>query len=119
VKSIEDIDKNRLNLLRADRGLTPVYEAVMWLRENKNKFRAPIHEPPLISVRLHKHFFKDTFQKAFYTFFLFLLLQLSVKDTKMAKYVENSIGFNDMKAFYCENKDDSNFPFRYLTFYFC
>ncbi|XP_046447259.1 structural maintenance of chromosomes protein 5-like isoform X2 [Daphnia pulex] len=82
VKSIEDIDKNRLNLLRADRGLTPVYEAVMWLRENKNKFRAPIHEPPLIS--------------------------LSVKDTKMAKYVENSIGFNDMKAFYCENKDDMN-----------
>lgn len=70
MKSIEDIDKNRLNLLRADRGLTPVYEAVMWLRENKNKFRAPIHEPPLISVRLHQHFLKIRFETRFIPVFV-------------------------------------------------
>ena len=26
----------------------------------------------------------------------------------MAKYVEGTIAFNDLSAFYCENKDDSN-----------
>lgn len=81
IKNIEDVDRNRLNMLRGE-GLTPIYHAVIWLRENKNKFRAPIYEPPLIS--------------------------LSVKNSAMAMYVENSIGFNDLKAFFCENKDDMN-----------
>lgn len=36
-------------------------------------------------------------------------MQLSVKNSAMAMYVENSIGFNDLKAFFCENKDDSNY----------
>nr|SVE75525.1 EOG090X0JQ4 [Daphnia dolichocephala] len=49
IKNIEDVDKNRLNMLRGE-GLTPIYHAVVWLRENKNQFRAPIYEPPLISV---------------------------------------------------------------------
>lgn len=28
-----------------------IREAILWLRANKDKFRAPIHEPPIISVR--------------------------------------------------------------------
>lgn len=33
---------------------------------------------------------------------------MSVRNGAMAKYVEGCISFNDMKAFFCENKDDSN-----------
>lgn len=117
VKNIEDVDKNRLNLLRDDHGLRSTYQAVLWLRDNKNKFRAPIHEPPLISVRLYKHISDIRCGMSFLNVVI-LWLQLSVKNTKMAKYVENSIGFNDMKAFFCENKDDSNYLFKFKFFLF-
>ena len=65
LKNIEDVDKNRLDLLSGDHGLTHTHQAVMWLRENKHKFRAPIHEPPLMPVRTHNHFSDIRFGMSF------------------------------------------------------
>ncbi len=36
--------------------LSHIHEAIIWLRANKDKFRAPIYEPPIISVSLPTYF---------------------------------------------------------------
>lgn len=51
LKTLQDLDGARLNKLRGDR--PDVYKAVMWLRDNKHRFKATIHEPPILSVILH------------------------------------------------------------------
>jgi len=80
IKNMEDVDRNRLEMLRRDR--PQVHEAVVWLRENKARFRGPIYEP--------------------------LVLSLNIKDAKMGKYVENRVNYNDRIAFFCEDKADMN-----------
>jgi hypothetical protein len=44
------VANQRLELLR--RRHKDMYEAVMWLRENKNKFRHRIYEPMVLEVRI-------------------------------------------------------------------
>lgn len=51
-KNIEDVDNQRLNALKTEFNLGQVYDAIIWLRANKDRFRAPIYEPPIISVSL-------------------------------------------------------------------
>uniref|UniRef100_A0A803YEB6 Structural maintenance of chromosomes protein 5 n=1 Tax=Meleagris gallopavo TaxID=9103 RepID=A0A803YEB6_MELGA len=56
------------------------HSALMWLRKNKHKFKKEVCEP--------------------------MMLTINVKDNKHAKYVENHISTNDMKAFVFESQED-------------
>ncbi|XP_041363245.1 structural maintenance of chromosomes protein 5-like [Gigantopelta aegis] len=78
LRQIQDISNRRLELLRQRHKHT--YEAVTWLRQNKNKFKKNIYEP--------------------------MLLCLNVKNPDHAKYIESHISFNDIRAFVCEDPDD-------------
>lgn len=48
LRGIEDVDRNRLSQLSHQN--KDVYDAILWLRENRNQFRANIYEPPAIAV---------------------------------------------------------------------
>ncbi|XP_077331082.1 structural maintenance of chromosomes protein 5 [Lithobates pipiens] len=56
------------------------YNAVVWLKENKDRFKKRVCLP--------------------------IMLEINVKNNKFAKYVENHISVNDMKAFVFESQDD-------------
>ncbi|XP_070598754.1 structural maintenance of chromosomes protein 5 isoform X2 [Erythrolamprus reginae] len=56
------------------------YNALMWLRQNRDLFKRRVCDPVLLSINM--------------------------KDNKHAKYVENHISANDMKAFVFELKED-------------
>ncbi|XP_018411145.1 PREDICTED: structural maintenance of chromosomes protein 5 isoform X1 [Nanorana parkeri] len=86
----EKIDKaNRLkqydNLLNLkeqnlQKKFADTYNAVVWLKENKNQFKKRVCFP--------------------------IMLEINVKNNKYAKYVENHISLNDMKAFVFESQED-------------
>uniref|UniRef100_A0A8D0GQR5 Structural maintenance of chromosomes protein 5 n=1 Tax=Sphenodon punctatus TaxID=8508 RepID=A0A8D0GQR5_SPHPU len=56
------------------------YNALMWLRENKGQFKRNVCEP--------------------------MMLEINMKDNKYAKYIENHISANDMRAFVFESQED-------------
>ncbi|NXN26027.1 SMC5 protein, partial [Nycticryphes semicollaris] len=56
------------------------HSALMWLRRNKDKFKKKVCEP--------------------------IMLELNMKDNRHAKYVENHISANDMRAFVFESQED-------------
>ncbi|XP_070794733.1 structural maintenance of chromosomes protein 5 isoform X1 [Pituophis catenifer annectens] len=56
------------------------HDALMWLRQNRDRFKRSVCDPVLLSINM--------------------------KDNKHAKYVENHISANDMKAFVFELKED-------------
>ncbi|NXJ99524.1 SMC5 protein, partial [Corythaixoides concolor] len=56
------------------------HSALMWLRKNKDKFKKKVCEP--------------------------MMLEISMKDNRHAKYVENHVSTNDMKAFVFESQED-------------
>ncbi|XP_021236261.1 structural maintenance of chromosomes protein 5 [Numida meleagris] len=56
------------------------HSALMWLRKNKHKFKKEVCEP--------------------------MMLTINVKDNKHAKYIENHISTNDIKAFVFESQED-------------
>ncbi|KAJ1206907.1 hypothetical protein NDU88_002300 [Pleurodeles waltl] len=56
------------------------YNAVMWLRENKDKFKHSVFKP--------------------------IMLEINMKDQRHAKYVENHISMNDLRAFVFESRED-------------
>ncbi|KAE8293747.1 Structural maintenance of chromosomes protein 5 [Larimichthys crocea] len=56
------------------------HTALQWLRQNKELFVGNVHEP--------------------------MMLVISVKDHRYAKYVENHISFHDLRAFVFQRKDD-------------
>ena len=47
---LEDKKNQRLEVLR--RYSKHTYDAVMWLRENQDKFEHPVHEPVMLVVRI-------------------------------------------------------------------
>ncbi|XP_012059137.1 PREDICTED: structural maintenance of chromosomes protein 5 [Atta cephalotes] len=81
-----NIDVKRLELLK-QRDVN-AYKAVLWLKENRDKFSATVHLP--------------------------MLLNINVKEASYAKYLENIIPFRDLIAFTCENKRDMNLLLKYL-----
>ncbi|XP_044263469.1 structural maintenance of chromosomes protein 5 [Tribolium madens] len=86
INRIDNVKQQRLNYLqRVDRD---AYEAVTWLRNNKNLFKGEIYEP--------------------------IMLELNVLDPKNAMYVESVIPLRDRVAFTCTDKDDMNSLIRYL-----
>uniref|UniRef100_H3DCC8 Structural maintenance of chromosomes protein 5 n=1 Tax=Tetraodon nigroviridis TaxID=99883 RepID=H3DCC8_TETNG len=56
------------------------HAALQWLRQNRNRFNGNVYEP--------------------------MLLVINVKDHRFAKYVENHIPFQDLRAFVFQRKDD-------------
>ncbi|KAF5912736.1 hypothetical protein HPG69_007726 [Diceros bicornis minor] len=56
------------------------YDAVLWLRNNRDKFKQRVCEP--------------------------IMLTINMKDNKNAKYVENHISSNDLRAFVFESQED-------------
>ncbi|KAM4876295.1 structural maintenance of chromosomes protein 5 isoform 2-T2 [Thomomys bottae] len=56
------------------------YDAVVWLRNNRDKFKQRVCEP--------------------------IMLTINVKDNKNAKYIENHIPSNDLRAFVFESQED-------------
>ncbi|NXG92706.1 SMC5 protein, partial [Stercorarius parasiticus] len=56
------------------------HSALMWLRKNKDKFKKKVCEP--------------------------MMLEINMKDNRHAKYVENHISANDMRAFVFESQED-------------
>ncbi|XP_028619890.1 structural maintenance of chromosomes protein 5 isoform X4 [Grammomys surdaster] len=56
------------------------YDAVLWLRNNKDRFKQRVCEP--------------------------IMLTINMKDNKNAKYVENHISSNDLRAFVFESQED-------------
>ncbi|XP_077370284.1 structural maintenance of chromosomes protein 5 isoform X1 [Festucalex cinctus] len=56
------------------------YSAVQWLRQNRHLFSGNVYEP--------------------------LMLVINMKDNRFAKYMENHISFNDLRAFVFQKKDD-------------
>ncbi|XP_068603911.1 structural maintenance of chromosomes protein 5-like [Brachionichthys hirsutus] len=56
------------------------HAALQWLRQNKQLFVGNVYEP--------------------------MMLVINVKDHRFAKYVENHISFNDLRAFVFQRKDD-------------
>lgn len=81
-----NIDLKRLEILKQKS--VDAYKGVMWLRENKDKFSAPVHEP--------------------------MLLHINIKEASYAKYLENIIPYRDLIAFTCENKQDMKLLLMYL-----
>ena len=48
LRGIEDVDRQRLSQLSDH--YKDVHDAIVWLRQNRDKFRANIYEPPAIAV---------------------------------------------------------------------
>ena len=48
LRNIQDVGNQRLEQLRRYHKHT--YDAVMWLRQNRDKFKATIHEPIILCV---------------------------------------------------------------------
>lgn len=108
-----------LQLLRTK--FDQVYQGVMWLRQNKSRFKGNIYEPMILEVRNIKYVlimkkervsiiveclcvaeFNRTIRIHLIISFIF---QLNVKEG-FSKYFENVISIRDLVAFPCENKDD-------------
>ncbi|XP_044128812.1 structural maintenance of chromosomes protein 5 isoform X2 [Bufo gargarizans] len=73
---------NLLNLKeeKLQKRFSDTYNAVVWLRENKERFKKRVCLP--------------------------IMLEINVKNHQHAKYVENHISMNDMRAFVFESQED-------------
>ncbi|CAI9553857.1 unnamed protein product [Staurois parvus] len=73
---------NLLNLKEQNlqKKFSDTYNAVVWLKENKDRFKKRVCFP--------------------------IMLEINVKNNRYAKYVENHISVNDMKAFVFESQED-------------
>ncbi|KAF4025416.1 hypothetical protein G4228_017530 [Cervus hanglu yarkandensis] len=68
------------------------YDAVLWLRNNRDKFKQRVCEP--------------------------IMLTINMKDNKNAKYIENHIPSNDLRAFVFESQEDMEVFLKEAIFYF-
>ncbi|XP_046855168.1 structural maintenance of chromosomes protein 5-like [Xenia sp. Carnegie-2017] len=75
---LEDLKNQRLEFLRSH--FKDTYNAIMWLRENQQKFENCVHEP--------------------------IMLLVNMKDINNAKFLEMVIPGNDMRSFVCETRKD-------------
>ena len=77
---LQDMRNRKLEILQREN--PDAYQGVIWLRENRDKFKAPVHEP--------------------------IMLSIEVKNKELARYVETHIGRADLEGFVCEDPDDVN-----------
>lgn len=80
LKNLEDVKSQRFQkLCKLNRG---VYDAVLWLRNNKHLFKGEVCEP--------------------------MMLEINILDARNAIFLENIISKRDRLAFTCEKKEDMN-----------
>lgn len=85
-QDVQNVEAKKLNILKTRSH--DAYRGVMWLRNNRDKFKSVIHEPMMLSIQpVHE---------------------------KYAKYFESSISPRDLYAFVCEDVNDMNLLLRYL-----
>jgi structural maintenance of chromosomes protein 5 len=77
IASLGDTQRQRIDLLRNQEDPYTAYE---WLKVNRENFQGRIFNP--------------------------VMVEITVKEKKNAKYVENTIGMKDLMAFVCTDKDD-------------
>lgn len=75
-------DMNELKIKTLERYYPDSMVALKWLENHRNLFRGEVYGP--------------------------MFLYLNIKDTKNAKYVENSIANRDLTAFICQYREDTN-----------
>jgi len=80
VVELNNVDRQKLEVLRSKNQET--YKAVIWLRNNMNMFKGEVHEPFIVCG--------------------------NVMDPAQAKYIENSINFRDLTAFFFQDAGDMN-----------
>ncbi|XP_063435345.1 structural maintenance of chromosomes protein 5-like [Mytilus trossulus] len=80
LKEIQNVENKKLEILRQKHKHT--YDAVMWCKENRNKFQGEVHLP--------------------------MMMTINPKDASMAKFIEMHIRADDLKAFVFENSNDYN-----------
>ena len=80
IRRVQSVADQRLELLQ--RRNRDAYNAVLWLRQNRDKFEHTVHEP--------------------------MILLLDVQDSRMAKYVQAAVPWTDLHAFTCESRADMN-----------
>ena len=66
LRGIEDVDRNRLSQLSHQN--KDVHDAILWLRENRDQFKANIYEPPAIAVMSIAVIFYSGFYLIFFFF---------------------------------------------------
>uniref|UniRef100_A0A8C6YGC4 Structural maintenance of chromosomes protein 5 n=1 Tax=Naja naja TaxID=35670 RepID=A0A8C6YGC4_NAJNA len=99
---LSDLRKERENLLKGRKDIEDritQFENLMNIKEDKLKGRFQDTYNALMWLRKNRHRFKKSVCDP-------LLLSINMKDNKHAKYVENHISANDMKAFVFEMKED-------------
>ena len=79
LQRVQSVSDRRLDLLQRNKH---VYDAVMWLRQNRDRFEHTVHEP--------------------------MILLINVNDSHFAKYVQGAVPWNDLLAFTCESRADMN-----------
>ncbi|KAK7126137.1 hypothetical protein R3I93_021499 [Phoxinus phoxinus] len=78
LRSLEDMMKVKEDKLRSR--FRDTYTALMWLRNNRDRFEGNVHEP--------------------------MMLVINVRDTRHAKYIESHIPLNDLRAFVFQRQQD-------------
>ena len=82
-KAIQDLeDKKERKLRTLEKENQDTYRGVLWLRDNRDKFSKPVHDP--------------------------IMLSLDVKQQDYARYVESHVGKADLEGFICEDAQDVN-----------
>ncbi|KAL4709644.1 hypothetical protein ACJJTC_007375 [Scirpophaga incertulas] len=80
IRQLQDMDSKRLEVLRNYR--EDCYNAVVWLRENKEMFQEAVYEP--------------------------MMLEIKFTDPKFARYLEATVSSRDLLAFTFESSRDMN-----------
>ncbi|KAL0860346.1 hypothetical protein ABMA27_009749 [Loxostege sticticalis] len=80
IRNLEDMDVKRLEVLR--QYSEDAYNAVLWLRENRDMFQQAVHEP--------------------------MILEINFTDPKFARYLESTVPARDLVAFTFESSQDMN-----------
>lgn len=86
LRAAESIGDRKLELLRTR--FEHVHRSVLWLRENRHLFSGRVYEP--------------------------MVLELNVKDSRHAKYLEACVSTQDLVAFVCEQMEDMELLHRKL-----
>lgn len=78
IELMNDTQRQRFNSLRAN--FEDAFRAYEWLEANRNSFRGHIFNP--------------------------VITEITVKEKRFAKYLENNIGARDLESFLCTDKED-------------
>ncbi|MBN3297796.1 SMC5 protein, partial [Amia calva] len=84
IKNLDDLMNRKEEKLRER--FRDTYNALMWLRENRDLFTGNVYEP--------------------------MMLVLNVRDGRHAKYIENHVALNDLRAFVFQKHEDME---RFMT----